>query len=77
MGVNLGGDTWRVNKKKYGIFSVIQNDYLCCDGVLLSKCWETIERSSRCFLSVKSNLTLTINLHFLMCLSITGGVRHY
>lgn len=73
MGVNLVGDTWRVNKK-YGMFSVIQRDYLSCDGVLLSKCRETIQRSSRCFNSVKLNLTLTINPNFLMCLSIIGGV---
>lgn len=69
MGVNLCDDTWRVNQK-YGIFSVIQKHDLSCDGVLLLRCLETTDKNSRCFNTVKLDLTEIIDPHSLMCLSI-------
>lgn len=73
VGVNLGDDTKRVNKNM-AFFSVIQKNDPSSKGKLLLKCLETTQRSPRYFNSAKYALTLAINPHFLMCLTIIVGV---
>ncbi len=73
VGVNLGSDTLRVSKN-YGTLPIIQKEYIPFDGCVAFKMSGNKESSSRCFNYVKLNLTLTINPHFLMCLSIIGDV---